>query len=125
MLKPDPARLTFLFALGEKHGLDRRAAGQGQPAPRRSAALVGRKPAPHKCGRWQRRGKKHHLPRTVAHPRLATGTGRRLDETTAVARECVLNLLNHLIPKSEWWSLDMSFIEAVKETAAGFPASGR
>jgi hypothetical protein len=124
LLKPDPARLTFLFGLGLSADLIEIQAGKAAPKraeTRRWLSATRAVQVQTLAAAW--RG--GHAYRDLWHvPGLYPEPGGELDEyDPAVARDNALEVMAELVPKGDWWATE-SFIEAVKDTEPDFQRPG-
>ncbi|MBL8164483.1 MAG: hypothetical protein JNJ61_21015 [Anaerolineae bacterium] len=120
LLKQDEARLTFLFGLGLSADLIEVQGGKA--APKRAEArrwLSGSRAAQvqHLAEAW----KASVVYRDLWHvPGLHPEPGGELDDyDPSAAREGVLELMGGLVPRQDWWALEV-FIQSVKATDPDF-----
>jgi len=124
LLKPNDERIIFLFGVGISADLIEIQAGKAYPkrAEARRWLSAGRAAQVKMLAEgWHGSTLYRDLWHVVGlHP----DPGGELDEyDAAVARDTVLELMKNLVPKQEWWSLEV-FIIAVKELDPDFQRPG-
>lgn len=122
LLKPDAARLRFMFAIGVSADLITTQEGQAYPKRSGIAAWLG--------------AKRHEQVRTLAEAWRDSTAYRDLWHVPGlhpdpqgfpydmlVGREALIGFLKHHTPLEQWWSVD-DFIETVKQVDPAFQRPG-
>jgi len=124
LLKAEAERIPFMMMIGVSADLIEIQGGKAYPKRAETRRWLSA-PRAEQVQNLAEAWKNSTRYRDLWHvPGLHPDPGGELDEyNAAVARASVMEIMNDLVPKQEWWSLD-SFISAVKESEPDFQRPG-